>query len=247
MAQLYDDIGAGYGNYRRPDPRLAAAIERALGAARTVVNVGAGTGSYEPAGRRVVAIEPSRLMIRQRPPGSAPAIQASAMALPFRDASFDAALAVLTLHHWPDRQRGLAELKRVARERIVIMSWDPNCSGFWLTDDYFPDILTTDNPNFPTLAELSQALGPLEISTLPVPHDCRDGFLGAYWRRPQAYLDPWVRGAISTFSKIADVDARLAHLRRDLEDGTWARRHGHLLDEQALDLGYRLVIARPRR
>lgn len=247
MPQLYDDIGAGYRNYRQPDPRLAVAILQALGPARTIVNVGAGTGSYEPGDRHVVAVEPSLQMIRQRPPGSAQVLQASAMELPFRNASFDAALAVLTIHHWSDRERGLGELTRVARDRVVIMTWDPSHAGFWLIDDYFPDIIAIDRPIFPTLAELSHALGPLEIATLLVPHDCRDGFLGAYWRRPHAYLDPQVRGAISAFSKISNVDSCLAHLRQDLEDGTWARRHSHLFDEQELDLGYRLIMARQQR
>ena len=244
MVRLYDDIGIGYGNYRRPDPRLAAAILEALGSARTVVNVGAGTGSYTPADRQVVAVEPSRLMIRQRPPGSAPVVQAEAAHLPFPDASFDAALVVLTMHHWRHRERGLGELRRVARGCVVIMTWDPSSTGFWLIDDYFPDVLTIDRPIFPTLDEISRALGPLDIRPLPVPHDCRDGFLGAYWRRPRAYLDAHVRGAISTFSKLADVESRVARLRRDLDDGAWERRHGHLLRERQMDLGYRLIIAR---
>lgn len=244
VTQLYDSIGLDYGTYRRPDPRLADAIKRALGEVASVVNVGAGAGSYEPTDRVVKAVEPSLTMIRQRPAGSAPVVQASATHLPFRDGAFAAAMAVLTIHHWPDRVRGLAELARVARQRVVIVTWDPASMAFWLVDDYFPAMMEIDRPLFPTLDEFRQVLGPVEVQPFLVPHDCTDGFLGAYWRRPHAYLNPGVRGAISSFSKIGDVDAGVARLRRDLVDGTWERRHGHLLPRAELDLGYRLVIAR---
>jgi SAM-dependent methyltransferase len=243
MPQLYDTIGIGYRGLRRPDPRIAAAIINALGPANSVVNVGAGAGSYEPADRRVVAVEPSREMIGQRPAGAAPAVQASATALPFAAGAFAAALAVLTVHHWPDRARGLAELRRVARDRVVILTWAPDAAGFWLTEDYFPELVAIDRAIFPTREELERTLGPVELRPLPIPHDCVDGFLGAYWRRPHAYLDAAVRGAISTFSKMADVEPGLERLRRDLDDGTWTRRHGPLLERAELDLGYRLVVA----
>jgi SAM-dependent methyltransferase len=244
VAELYDRIGRGYGAYRRPDARVAAAIDAALGEAVTIVNVGAGAGSYEPGGRRVVAVEPSAAMIAQRPPGAAPALQASATDLPFRDAAFDATLAILTVHHWPDRTRGLAELARVAA-CVVLLTWDPATPRFWLVDEYFPDIWAIDRPIFPTLDELRRRLGPIEVRPVPVPHDCTDGFVGAYWRRPEAYLDPGVRGAMSTFSKLGDAEPGLARLHRDLADGTWRRRHADLLDLEELDLGYRLVIRRP--
>ena len=242
MAQLYDTIGIGYEYYRRPDRRIATAILDALGDAATVVNVGAGAGSYEPADRSVVAVEPSLAMIRQRPPGSAPVVQASAMHLPFRDAAFAAALAVLTVHHWADRMRGLTELARVARHRVVILTWDPATSGFWLVEDYFPAIAEIDRQILPPMEELRQALGTIEVRPLLVPYDCTDGFLGAYWRRPHAYLDPGVRSAISTFAKISNVESGLRRLRSDLADGTWERRYGHLLRQSEPDLGYRLVI-----
>ena len=243
MTQLYDAIGAGYERHRRPDSRIAAAIIGALGAAESVLNVGAGAGSYEPGDRAVVAVEPSLAMIRQRRRGGAPVVQASATHLPFRHAAFAAALAVLTVHHWPERARGLAELARVARQRVVIVTWDPAASGFWLVDDYFPEIWEIDRRIFPSIEELKQVLGNLESRPLLVPHDCTDGFLGAYWRRPHAYLDPGVRVAMSTFAKIGDVEPGLTRLRRDLEDGTWHRRHGHLSSQPEIDLGYRLVIA----
>ena len=247
MTQLYDEIGIGYGNYRRPDPRIAAAIIHALGEAKTVVNVGAGAGSYEPADRSVVAVEPSLAMIRQRRAGHIPVVQASATDLPFRDAVFAAALAVLTVHHWPDRPRGMAELARVARNRLVFVTWDPASRGFWLVEDYFPDMLAIDRQILPSIEAFRQVLGPIEVRPLFVPHDCTDGFLGAYWRRPHAYLDSGVRSAISTFSKIGDVTSGLTRLRRDLEDGTWERRYGILLHQSAVDLGYRLVIASGNR
>jgi SAM-dependent methyltransferase len=247
VAQLYDGLGRGYRAQRRPDRRVAAAIAQALGEAATVVNVGAGAGSYEPRDRRVVAVEPSTVMIAQRATGSARVVQASATDLPFRDRSFAAALAVLTVHHWPDRARGLAELARVAHERVVLFTWDPATAGFWLVDEYFPEIWAIDRPIFPTLDELRGALGAVEVRPVPVPADCTDGFLGAYWRRPTAYLDPAVRGAMSTFAKLPDAERGVARLRADLADGSWHRRHADLLDRSELDLGYRLVAARPRR
>jgi len=243
MMELYDEIGIGYRNSRRPDPRIATAIFHALGEADTVVNVGAGAGSYEPSDRSVVAVEPSMTMIRQRRVGSAPAVQASATQLPFRNAAFEAALAILTVHHWPDRARGLGELARVARGRIVILTWDPATSGFWLVDDYFPEIVEIDRRIFPSIEEFSRALGRVDVHTLPIPHDCVDGFLAAYWRRPHAYLDASVRSAISTFSKIRAIEAGLTRLRRDLQDGTWERRYGDLLGRREIDLGYRLLVS----
>ncbi len=172
MTPIYDRIGGGYRNLRNPDPRIARDIIQALGEVETLVNVGAGTGSYEPSNRSVVAVEPSLTMIHQRRPGIAPTVQASAVDLPFRDGAFAAALAVLTVHHWPDRPRGLRELARVARNRIVILTWDPATSGFWLIDDYFPEIGEIDRQILPPLEEFSQALGLIDVRHLLVPHDC---------------------------------------------------------------------------
>ena len=245
MSQLYDAIGVGYQERRRPDPRLAAAIARALNHTETVVNVGAGTGSYEPTDRSVVAVEPAMTMIRQRRAHSAPVVQASATELPFRDDGFAAALAILTVHHWPDRARGLDELARVARRRVVVVTWDPSASGFWLVDDYFPEIVDIDRRIFPTIGDFRRAFGSVDVQPFPVPHDCIDGFMGAYWRRPHAYLDASVRAAISAFAKAepSRLESGLERLRRDLADGTWERRHGHLSERAELDLGYRIVIA----
>jgi len=244
VSQLYDAIGSTYQDYRRPDARIAAAVTDALGDASTVVNVGAGAGAYEPRDRPVVAVEPSITMIRQRPRGSAAAVRASALQLPFADGTFAAALAVLTVHHWPDRSRGLTELARVVRDRVVILTWDPASEGFWLTQDYFAEILDIDRRIFPTVDELRRTLGHVQVTPLPIPCDCSDGFLGAYWRRPHAYLDTGIRSAISTFAKLTTTETGLACLQRDLADGTWHRRHGHIMTRTELDLGYRIVVAK---
>ena len=244
MAARYDAIGRTYTATRGTDPRIAARIWDALGDARTVVNVGAGTGSYEPPDRAVTAVEPSAVMIAQRPPGAAPAVQASAEALPFDDASFDAAMAVLTLHHWSDLRAGCAELRRVARDRVVVFSWDPTYVGrMWLGPEYFPQHAGEDVEGFPSLADQAAALG-AEVEVVPIPWDCRDGFFSAFWRRPEAYLDPAVRAGISTLAKRSEEELAegLARLRADLESGAWARRHADLLERDALDLGYRLFV-----
>jgi len=240
--ELYDSIGHGYRDLRRQDPRIAERILRAIGSARSVVNVGAGAGSYEPRDRRLVAVEPSMVMIRQRPPDAPPAVRASATNLPFRDESFDASLAVLTLHHWPDLARGIAELRRSARRAVVILTFDTCVGGFWLTD-YFPEILEIDDRTMPMLSEIRRHLGTARVFDVPIPHDCTDGFLGAYWRRPHAYLDANVRSAMSVFSRIGRLEAGLSRLRADLDSGAWQRHHAHLLDRSELDLGYRLVVA----
>jgi SAM-dependent methyltransferase len=242
--ELYDSIGRGYRRFRRPDPRIAAAIVKALGAAASVANVGAGAGSYEPRDRRVVAVEPSLTMLRQRAPGAAPAVRAVASALPFRDASFDAALAVLTVHHWPDRARGLAELARAARRRVVVLTHDPGADHFWL-EDYFPSLFRISREILPPLEELRRALGRTRVIDVPIPRDCRDGFQGAYWCRPEAYLDAGVRSAISSFVRLGSEELAdgLARLRDDLASGAWDRRHGALRERDQIDLGYRLVIA----
>ena len=242
---LYDRLGATYTATRREDPRLAAAIHAALGDAVTVVNVGAGAGGYEPADRKVVAIEPSRVMIAQRPADAAPAIVARAEDLPLADASVDAAMAVLTDHHWTDRARGLREMRRVARRRAVVFQHDPQIgAGFWLVRDYLPTFARRLRGK--RLHELMRPLGEeLEVRPVPIPHDCRDGFLGAFWRRPHAYLDPGVRAGISVFSLLPaeEVAAAVEALGADLESGAWERRNADVLERDELDLGFRVVVA----
>jgi SAM-dependent methyltransferase len=239
----YDVIGRAYAGHRRPDPRIARVINSALGDAEMVLNVGAGTGSYEPIDRIVLALEPSRVMIAQRP-AAAPVIQGSADRLPFADGSFAAATAILTAHRWPDWRAGLAEMRRVARDRVVILTWDPGHPGFWLVRDYFPDLIEHDRRIFSALAELESALGRAEVSVVPVPYDCVDGFLGAYWRRPASYLDDGVRSCISTFARISGVPSRIERLRDDLESGAWTDKNSELFVLDQLDVGYRLVVSR---
>ena len=242
---IYDDIGVTYGRTRREDPRLLRVIHEALRSAESVANVGAGTGSYEPRDRRVVAVEPSLRMIRQRPRSAAPAARAVAEALPLDDGAVDAALAVLTVHHWSNQDAGLTELCRVARERVVIFTWDPESSGFWLTRDYFPRFLEADRVRFPAMGSIMSHLREATATPVPIPHDCQDGFMGAYWRRPTAYLDAGVRRGISRFQLCEDLSP-LEGLERDLRSGAWPDRYSDMLRAQEWDLGYRLVVGRPR-
>jgi SAM-dependent methyltransferase len=241
---LYDRIGRTYTTTRREDPRLAAAIHAALGDAVTVVNVGAGTGSYEPRDRKVVAIEPSPVMIAQRPPDAAPAVIAFAEDLPLADDGVDAAMAVLTDHHWRDRTQGLREMRRVARRRAVVFQHEPEVgAGFWLVRDYLPTFARRLEGK--RLAELMRPLGDVDVRPVPIPHDCHDGFLGAFWRRPHAYLDPAVRAGISVFALLPDdeVEAAVGRLRADLESGAWERRNADVLERDELDLGFRVIVA----
>ena len=241
---FYDSIGRGYAAFRRPDHRIASAIDAAVGDAVSVVNIGAGTGSYEPSDRTVIAVEPSDVMIRQRPAGTAPCIQGSAEALPLKTASVDAAMAVLSAHHWTDLERGFGKMARVARKRAVLLTWVADAAPFWLTEDYFPEIRAHDREIFPNSAALATMLereiGPVHMTPVLIPHDCTDGLLCAYWRRPESYLSAEVRSAMSSFAQIK-AEAGLARLRADLSSGRWAERNRHLLALDALDLGYRIV------
>jgi SAM-dependent methyltransferase len=246
MQSTYDRIGIDYQLTRQPDPRIAHRITNALGDSRSVVNVGAGTGSYEPRTHRLIAVEPSATMIQQRPPGAAPAVQAIAESLPLGDGAMDSALAILTLHHWSDPHRGLAQMRRVAKKRIVILTWDQDIfEAFWLIRDYFSCIREVDRPRALAIADIVSVLGREEVLPVPVPHDCVDGFLGAFWRRPEAYLDPRVRAGISAFAAMPPraCDEGLRRLVADLETGVWQDRHRDLLRLNELDLGYRLVVA----
>ena len=240
MGTSYDTIGVNYSDLRKPDARIERVIGRALGSAQTVLNVGAGAGSYEPADRHVTAIEPSAEMIRQRGASTAPVVQGRAEDLPFGDKTFDGSMAVLTVHHWSDQEKGLKEMRRVTRGPVVVLTYDPSFRGFWLAD-YIPELVTLDEAQMPRMTDYQAWLGPVEISAVPIPHDCTDGFLCAYWRRPAAYLDPRLRAAMSLFWAVGDVSEGLRHLARDLDSGAWARRYSELLDLEACDFGYRLV------
>jgi SAM-dependent methyltransferase len=240
---LYDRIGVSYSQTRREEPRIAARIHHALGDARSVVNVGAGAGAYEPRDREVIAVEPSSVMIAQRPPGAARAIQARAEALPLRDDSVDAAMAVLSDHHWEDRRRGLREMRRVARGRVVLFTYEPAMAdSFWFVRDYLPGFYHLASMS---IEEIAATLGDARVEPVPIPHDCADGFFVAFWRRPHAYLDERVRAGTSVFARVPEeqCEEAIERLRADLESGAWEERNGHLLELDELDLGFRLVTA----
>ena len=242
--QLYDTIGATYPVTRRTEPRIAAQIWAALGDARTVLNVGAGTGSYEPSDKAVVAVEPSVVMAAQRGSDAAPVVRAVAESLPFPGDSFDAALAVFTIHHWSDAVGGLREMARVAR-RVIVLTFDPVVhADFWLFRDYLPE--ATALPSYLVLPPeaVAETIGAQRVEPVMIPADCVDGFNWAYWNRPEAYLDPGVRACISGLAQLPDVlvAERMEQLRADLEDGTWHRRHGELLGHATIDGGFRLIV-----
>ncbi|MBW3669445.1 MAG: class I SAM-dependent methyltransferase [Actinobacteria bacterium] len=241
----YDAIGGGYAVHCRADPRIAALVHEALGDAASVVNVGAGAGSYEPADRFVVAVEPSTVMLRQRSASAAPAVRAVAEALPFPDDAFDAALVVLSVHHWADRAAGYAELRRVARRRVVLTFDNDVHRQFWLIAEYAPEVAATDDAVGMTIAETADGIGATRVVPVPLPHDCVDAVLPAHWRRPEAYLDPGVRAAGSGLASLdaATGERMTTRLAADLASGRWHERHADLLDADTYDAGFRLLIA----
>jgi SAM-dependent methyltransferase len=242
MTANYDRIGVGYAELRRPDPRIVDAIVQAVGPG-TVINVGAGAGSYEPAGT-VAAVEPSPVMLAQRPRDAAPAVRAVAEALPFADQAFDVSLAVLTTHHWGDGAAGLREMARVSR-RQVVLTWDQSFTAehFWFVKEYLPEASERE-AQLTALRTVTQVWPDAETRAVEVPHDCVDGFFAAYWRRPEAVLVPAVRAAISALALLDQdlVAAAVGRLAADIDDGSWSRRHPDLLDRESLDCGYRLVV-----
>jgi SAM-dependent methyltransferase len=245
-APAYDRIGVDYSEVRRADPRIGAAIWTALGDAETVLNIGAGAGSYEPVDREVIAIEPSAVMIAQRPASAAPALQAFAESLPLPDKSVDATMGVFTMQHWSDVDRGLAEVLRVTRERVVFLTLDVDVMAkMWLVCDYLPALSDLARRDFPSIARLRGILPNPRIEKIPVPSDCTDGFCVGLWSRPEAHLDQRVRQASSSWHHLPEtmVDRALTQLRQDLDSGEWDKRLGHLREMAELDVGLRLVWA----
>ncbi|AZM64198.1 MULTISPECIES: methyltransferase domain-containing protein [unclassified Streptomyces] len=242
----YDTLGTTYARTRLPDPRIAAQIRGALGDAADVINVGAGAGSYEPPGT-VLAVEPSRVMIAKRPQGAAPAVQAVAERLPLPSAAADAVMALLTIHHWSDLAAGLRELRRVARRRIVVLTWDQHVfrERFWLVRDYLPEAAAFDDTRAVPVDRLLGLLGGGRQEPVRIPHDCVDGFAAAYWRRPHCYLDPQVRAGISMLAQTGDTALApgLARLDADLASGRWHSRYAGLRTCDTIDVGYRLVVS----
>ncbi|MFD0434814.1 class I SAM-dependent methyltransferase [Streptomyces chartreusis] len=243
---IYDTLGTTYGRTRQPDPRIAAQIHAALGDATDVINVGAGTGSYEPP-QTVLAVEPSHVMLAQRPPRSAPAVCAVAERLPLRDDAADTVMALLTVHHWSDLGAGIAELRRVARRRVMVLTWDQQVfrERFWLVRDYLPQAAAFDDTRAVPTDRLAALLGEARQVPVDVPHDCTDGFGAAFWRRPHAYLDPQVRAGISMLAQTGEdaLAPGLATLTEDVMTGRWHDRYADLLDLDSIDVGYRLLVA----
>lgn len=240
----YENAAAPYSTVRRPDPHIGAQIHAALGGAVTVLNVGAGTGSYEPDDRYVIAVEPSAAMRAQRPPNR-PAIDATAGALPFDDDAFDAAMATLTVHHWPDLAAGLGELRRVTRGPVVILTADPDVlDTFWLAD-YCPEVIAVERRRYPPVATVGRLLaGDVAVVPVEIPVDCTDGFTEAFYARPEQFLDPTVRAAQSAWAFVApDAEQRFVeHLERDLADGTWQTRYGSVARQPTFVGSMRLII-----
>jgi len=247
----YDRIGSGYARRRREDPALGARIHAALGDAGTVLNVGAGTGSYEPRDRHVIAVEPSDVMAAQRPPELAPAIRGSAEELPLRDRAVDAAMAVITVHHWDGRgERGVRELRRVTRGPVVIVTFDAEVHArMWLPADYLPEVAELDRRTFPTIDQLRQWLGgTTRVEVVPIAADTPDWTFAAFWAHPERVLDPSARAATSGFARMEpEVVQRVVDaVGDDLRSGAWDERHGHLRTLAELDVGLRLVVGTPQ-
>jgi SAM-dependent methyltransferase len=246
----YDAIGTGYAETRREDPRIAALIHAALGDARTVVNVGAGAGSYEPRDRQVIPIEPSEVMIAQRDPSLPAAIRGAAYPLPLEDRSVDAAMAVLTIHHWDaDQERGVREMRRVARGPVVILTFDVEVGArMWLIADYFPEVAELDRLTVPPPERIAEWLGgEVAIREVPCFRNTPDWSLGSFWAHPERVLDARARNATSGFARMPQpvVDRIVEAVERDLRDGTWDARHGDLRELDKYDVGYRLVVSNP--
>jgi len=240
----YDEIGVEYSNFRNAEPRIETAIRAALGDAESVVNVGAGTGSYEPSDLEVIAVEPSPVMIEQRPPGAAPALQGAAEDLPLEDKSVDAAIGVFTIHHWNDLDAGLAEMRRVARRRIVLLTIDAAVNaGIWTLSVYFPEAMALELEVMPKMESLQERLPNAQIEVVPAPRHCRDGFTSALWDRPELFLDPQVLRNSSLWHKLPAeaIERGQRRLQADLESGAWDRKYGHLRDLAELDIGIRLL------
>ena len=246
MDTIYDDIGSNYSVTRCTDPKIAKQLYSELQGATRIVNIGAGTGSYEPENVELVAVEPSSKMISQRKIGSHRVEKAFAEKLPFENSSFSHAMTVLSMHHWENRELAFSEINRVVTEKLVAITWDPKSDPFWLTRDYFPEIYEMDKRIFPELEELNEYFVEVKISPLLIPSDCKDGLLAAFWKRPEAYLNSKVRQSTSPFSKIKNLSEGLQKLEDDLASGIWAKNNYTILSSKSLDVGYKVISAKVR-
>jgi SAM-dependent methyltransferase len=247
MEAIYDDIGVHYSVTRCTDPRIAGQLFSKLQGATRIINIGAGTGSYEPENIELVAVEPSSKMISQRKNSSHRVEQAFAEKLPFENDGFSHAMTVNSMHHWENRALAFAEINRVTTDKFVAISWDPESDPFWLTRDYFPEIFEMDKGIFPEMEELNEHFSEVVITPLAIPADCKDGLLAAFWKRPEAYLSEKVRQSTSPFSKIKYLAEGLKKLEDDIASGAWAKNNHAILNATSLDVGYRLISARVRQ
>ena len=243
MRPIYDDIGINYASNRQTDPRIAGQIQTLLKGARRILNIGAGSGSYEPEEADLVALEPSSAMIAQRKPESHPVIQGVVEQLPFEDDSFSHAMSILSMHHWENQAKAFGEINRVATDRFVALTWNPEAEPFWLTRDYFPEFHQRDKIIFPSVGELSTHFETVEAYAVPIPDDCVDGFMAAYWKRPEAYLDEGIRASISAFARLSDPTEGLRRLESDIKSGRWEEKNRAILDQSPLDAGFIIVSA----
>ena len=244
MNAIYDKIGINYSVSRCTDPQIAKQLYSELQGATRIINIGAGTGSYEPANVDLVAVEPSSKMISQRELGSHRVVKAFAEKLPFENNSFSHAMTILSMHHWESKELAFGEINRVTTEKFIAITWDPKSHPFWLTRDYFPEIHAMDVRIFPELEELADNFDDVKISPVQIPSDCKDGFLAAFWKRPEAYLSNTVRQSISTFSKLEHLSEGLEKLEEDLASGAWLTNNHATLDSPSLDVGYRIISAK---
>ena len=243
MKATYDQIGINYAQKRKSDPRIAAQILDRLQGVEKILNIGAGTGSYEPANMDLVALEPSLEMIKQRSADAHPVIQGVAESLPFEDNSFSHALTILSMHHWKNQAKAFQEINRVVTDQFIAVSWNPKSTGFWFTRDYFPEIVEMDQHTFPSIELFEQHFNDVKVEPLLIPEDCVDGFLAAYWKRPEAYLDQNVRNSISSFSKLDHIEERLQRLETDIKSGAWHQQNQTILHQSELDAGYIIISA----
>lgn len=247
MKPIYDEIGKSYSVTRSTDPKIAKQLYAELEGATRIINIGAGTGSYEPAGVDLVAVEPSAKMIAQRRVGAYRVEQASAEKLPFEDNSFSHAMTINSMHHWVNKPLAFSEINRVATEKFVAITWDPESEPFWLTRDYFTEIYEMDKVIFPSMVEIKDYFDDVKVRPLEIPADCQDGLFAAFWKRPDAYLNEQVRASTSPFSKVTNLEEVLQTLKADLASGAWADKNKAILNLSALDVGYRLVTATVRK
>jgi SAM-dependent methyltransferase len=248
-AYNYDKLGQKYSVKRQTEPAIFSYIVKALGDAATVLNVGAGTGSYEPTDRYVIAVEPSLVMRSQRESNNKnPAVIAFADNLPFDDNSFEASTAFVTVHHWSDIHKGLHELRRVTKNQVIIMTFDPEALDDFWNAIYFPELIEAEKKRYPSIDFITTALGgTCEVQKIPIPFDCADGFQEAFYGRPEAFLDKQVRQSQSAWGFISpEVEEKyIKDFAEELASGEWDKKYGHYRTQPSFTCALRLIISMP--